>query len=143
MEFVLSILILALLVGIGFLVGSWRERRHLAELAQREQAMAHVLVTDLRSLPLGLDASAGTMVMGEVVIASDYFKQFAAQLRNLVGGEVTSFRTVMDRGRREARQRMVEQADRIGARTVINVRFETSTVAALGTEVLCYGTAVR
>lgn len=134
---------LALLV-IGGLVGASRERAHLADLDQREQALAHVVVTDLRGLPAGqVPAEGGLLVSGNVVVATDYFKRFAAGLRNLVGGEVGSLSPVLARGRREARLRMVQEALAAGATVVVNVRFETSTIAIGASEVICYGTALR
>ncbi len=52
--------------------------------------------------------------MGSVVIATDYFKVFAAGLRNLFGGEMKTYRTLMGRARREAIVRMLEQAQELG-----------------------------
>ena len=132
-----------LFIAVGAGVGGARERRHLRELDEREAALSHIVVTDLRTAPPGMTPAAGRMVVGEVVIASDYWKTLSASLRGLVGGEVRAYRPVMDRARREARLRMVEQAAADGARAVINVRFETSTVAVLGVEVVCSGTALR
>ncbi|MGI9017285.1 MAG: YbjQ family protein [Euzebya sp.] len=131
------------LLLVGYVIGTILEQRHLRELTQREAAMAHVLVTNLRRLPPGMSATAGTLVSGNVVVATDYFKRFLAGLRNLVGGEIKTYRRVMDRGRREARLRMVEEASRLGAQTVINVRYLTSTVANDAAEIICYGTAIR
>ena len=143
MEFLIQIAIVVLLLGLGLFVGSMRERRHIGELTQREQASSNVLVVDVRTLPQGQVMGAGTLVMGNVVIATDYFKRFAAGLRTLVGGEVRSYKLVMDRARREARLRMIEEAGRQGSTTIINVRYITAEVAGGAAEVLCYGTAVR
>ena len=82
-------------------------------------------------------------VSGSVVIATDYYKRLAASLRNLVGGEVKALSPVLDRGRREARLRMVEEAMAAGATMVVNVRFETSTITLGASEIICYGTALR
>lgn len=131
------------LLFVGLAVGTFLEQRHLRELTQREARTTHVVLSDLRTLPPGLAVNSAMMVSGNVVVATDYFKRVAAGLRNLVGGEVKSYRLVMDRGRREARLRMIEEAERMGASTIINVRYLTSTVANGSAEIMCYGTAVR
>ena len=134
---------IALLV-IGGLIGRQRERAHLAELTQREQQFAHIVVTDLAAPPPGMPPAQGArMVSGNVVVASDYFKRFSASLRNLVGGEVRALTPLLERGRREARLRMLEEARAAGGNVVLNVRFETSTISLGASEIICYGTAIR
>lgn len=132
------------LITLGYFVGRVLENRHLAELDRREAATASVVLVDVKTLPAGMEAADGSLVMGEVVIASDYFKTFAASLRNIVGGEVKSFQTMLSRARREARLRMVEQAQALGSELVVNVRFEWSAVGPQlpSAEIFCYGTAV-
>jgi len=101
----------------------------------------------MRQLPRNLKVKDGFLVAGSVVIATDYFKVFAAGLRGLFGGELRTYRSLMSRARREALVRMLEQAKQAGAQAVWNVRFETSTIEgkrrAGGAEVLAYGTALR
>ena len=144
MGIVISIAVPLALIVLGFFVGSMRERRHLADLDRREQEAATVMVVDVKSLPPGVQAGGGKLVMGEVVIAADYFKTFAAWLRNLIGGEVKTYQTMLNRARREARLRMVEEARALGADLVLNVRFEWSAVGPSlpSTEIFCSGTAV-
>ena len=85
------------------------------------------------------------------MISVDYFKRFLAGLRNIFGGEVRSYCSLLDRGRREAILRMKElwpEAD-----LIVNARVETSSISkgaqnrqggSIGsTEVLAYGTAIR
>ena len=132
------------LILLGFAVGRLRERRHLSELDRREAAVASVVVVDVKTLPPGVDAAGGALVMGEVVIAADYFKTFAAGLRAIIGGEVRSYQTMLSRARREAKLRMIEQAQRLGSDLVVNVRMEWSAVGPQlpSAEIFCYGTAV-
>ncbi len=138
------------LIGLGYLVGHWREQSHLKSLAVREEALGHIVVTDLKTVADPETAASGCMVMGEAVIATDYFKSIATQLRNLVGGEMKSMQSLVDRARREAIVRMLEQADRAGASEVHNVRLETSNIrsatskkkAAISVEMLAFGTAI-
>ncbi len=139
-----------LFVGLGYTVGRWREQSHLKSLAVREEALGHIVVTDLKTIADPETAISGCMVMGEAVIATDYFKSIATQLRNLIGGEMKSMQSLVDRARREAVVRMLEQADRAGATEVHNVRLETSNIrsattqkkAAISVEMLAFGTAI-
>lgn len=134
------VLTLALLL-LGYVVGRYRDQQHRARLDHEEaQLRAQVLVSQLPRLPAGADPR---LVLGEVVIATDYFRQAAMALRGLVGGEVKSYATLLDRARREALVRAMRNAVASGADQLVNVRFETSTVAAGGVEVLCFGTAIR
>lgn len=138
-----------LLIGLGYAVGSYRERRHLASLAEREAAGGDVVVNNLKRISNPETATSATLVIGSAVIASDYFKRFASSLRSFIGGELRSYRSLMSRARREALLRMIDQARQLGAAEVWNVRFGTMTVGAgLGrrgapmAEVYAYGTAV-
>ena len=87
-----------------------------------------------------------SLVSGSVVISVDYFKRILAGLRNIFGGNVQSYETLVDRARREAVLRMKESCP--DADYVLNLRLETSSIfkgkrKQVGSvEVLAYGTAV-
>lgn len=132
------------LILLGYIVGTARERSHLADLDRREAAAAAVTVVDVKQLPPGMQAGSGALVSGEVVIAADYFKAVAAAIRNILGGEVKTYQTMLSRARREARLRMIEEAQQLGSALVINVRFEWSDVGpkSASAEIFCYGTAI-
>ncbi|MDH3500656.1 MAG: YbjQ family protein [Acidimicrobiia bacterium] len=141
------------LIGVGILVaalvvlggiGRAREVAHIRELDDREARVAHVPVVDTETAP-GLVPVHAQMVMGNAVIGTDYLKQWLSSWRTLFGGEMKSYQTVLSRARREAQIRMLEAAFDLGARAVVNVRFETSQVSGqlAAAEVLCYGTLVR
>lgn len=132
------------LVAIGLVFGRSRERAHIRELDGRELAVASIIVTDLKTVPPRMHPRRAAYVSGGAVIATDYFKTMAAQLRSIVGGEVKSLGTLIDRARREARLRMVEEAKAGGAVAVINIRIETSEIGGNTpmTEVFAYGTAL-
>jgi len=118
-----------LLIGVGYVAGSIAERRHLARLADRERKNGPFLVTQLKSFPACAENElAPQMVVGEVVIASDYFKTFLASLRRIFGGEVRSFHSLLSRARREATQRVVEQSRELGYNAICNLRIETADV---------------
>ena len=138
------------LLFCGIVIGGMRERKHLKSLDTREKELASVTVCNLKTIPAPSDASDAQMVMGQVVIATDYFKSLATSLRSLVGGEMRVANTLMLRARREALLRMQEQAKRRGCNEVYNVRFGASAISqmsgkrgAMQVEVLAWGTAVK
>ena len=130
------------LLMLGWMAGRVNERRHYRRIVARERGLAGILVFSDRLLPTGTPASDGHLVLGSVVVAQDYFKMVAAALRNLFGGRLRAYESLLDRGRREAVLRMKEQARQDGADAVFNVKFVTSRIG-MGIEVVAYGTAVR
>lgn len=138
-----------LLIMIGLSVGGVVERLHFRRLREREAALRHILVINLKGLPDGCSDQPFGLVTGEVVIATDYFKTFAAGIRKILGGELRTYQTLLERARREALVRMLEAAHRLGANRVINVRFATSGIGsqrrkrpAAMVEMYAYGTAL-
>lgn len=138
------------LLAVGLLFGRANERRHFRELVALEEALRDIVVCNGRG---PVDAGAfrsATLVVGSVVIAEDYFKRVAAVLRSLVGGRIGAYESLLERGRREAIVRMKEQARRLGAAQVVNVRLETSSLSEdwsgrrpmFSAEFIAYGTAL-
>ncbi len=147
MENVLIQLIPVFLIILGFATEKYIENNYLRSLALRETALRGISVCNLRNFPVELKFQKSFLVTGSVVIATDYFKVFAAGLRKLFGGEIRTYRSLMERARREALTRMLEAAKEGGADSIWNVRFESLTIhgkkKAGGVEVLVYGTAVK
>ena len=83
------------------------------------------------------------LVRGATVLAKDAGTDFMAGLMNFVGGEIVAYTDMLEEARRIATERMEAQAERLGADTVINIRYTTSAVMAGAAEILVYGTAVR
>ena len=146
----MGVIVIIVLLTLGLVIGRRRERAHWADLDEREARTAHLPIVDTEVPPEGLEPVHGELVAGSAVIGTDYFKQFVSTFRMLVGGELKSYQTVLERARREANQRMVEQAYDMGARAIINVRYETSRIGMqtgrgglAASEILAYGTAIR
>jgi len=147
-EVLLQLLIFGGLMLLG-MFGFYRERAHLADLDEREAAMR--LPTSTLSSPIpAIVVTNATMVTGNVVQAADYLKTFLFTFVSLFGGESQSLGRVMVRARREALLRAQEEAMAFGARALVNVRFQTSTLGQqegkqgiAATEVVCHGTALR
>jgi uncharacterized protein YbjQ (UPF0145 family) len=81
-------------------------------------------------------------VQGSTVRAKHIGRDFAAGLKNIVGGELKGYTELLNESRQESLQRMVEQARQMGANAIVCVRFSTSAITQQASEVLCYGTAV-
>lgn len=135
-----------LLLGYGF--GRFAELRHYRSIRRREQRLLEIPAMATKLLPLQKPAPNTVLVNGSVVISVDYFKRFVAGLRNLVGGRVKSYESLLDRGRREAILRMKEDAEARGAQMIFNVKLETASISKgkgnnIGSiEVHAYGTAL-
>lgn len=118
-----------ILILIGYFAGSVAERVHLKKLDEREDASKDVLVTDVRAYDQRLETAAGgSLVIGSVVIGTDYFKRFLAIFPKLFGGELTSYERVLLRARREAMLRMIEDARDRGFNAICNVRVDTADI---------------
>jgi uncharacterized protein YbjQ (UPF0145 family) len=144
-----QIVITLVLILLGLIVGSIAEQRHYSSIKAREKKLLRLpAVTIQRCINPRAKIKKAELVTGSVVISLDYFKRILAGFRNIVGGRVKSYETLIDRGRREAVLRMKESAK--GANMILNVRLETSSIGqnaqqrkSIGSiEVLAYGTAV-
>ena len=80
---------------------------------------------------------------GSTVRARTIGRDIFAGLKNIVGGEISEYTRLQAQSREQAFQRMVKDAEAMGADAVINVRFTTSMVMQGAAEMLAYGTAVK
>lgn len=83
------------------------------------------------------------LVRGNTIRARHIGKDIIAGLRTLVGGEVVEYTKMLAEAREQAIDRMIEEAQGLGADAVVCLRFATSPVMAGAAELLAYGTAVR
>lgn len=82
------------------------------------------------------------LVNGNTVRAKHVGRDIMAGLKNLIGGELTGYTELLTESRDLATQRMVSEAEAMGANAVLNVRFSTSTISQGAAELMAYGTAV-
>lgn len=82
------------------------------------------------------------LVQGNTVRAKHAGRDIAASFKNLVGGELKGYTELLTESRRQAVERMLAQAEQLGANAIVNVRFTTSAVTAGAAELYAYGTAV-
>ncbi len=80
---------------------------------------------------------------GSTVRAKNIGKDIFAGLKNIVGGEIHEYTKLQADSREEAIQRMIEDANTLGADAVVGVRLATSMVTQGAAEILAYGTAVK
>ena len=137
---------LALMI-LGYVFGKVAEKRHYRSIVKREKIL-NALPAIAARIPPEDKYYKQALVIGSVVVSIDYFKQFVATLRNLFGGRVTTYETLLDRARREALLRMKQSASDKSASYVFNVKYETASISKgrknrVGSvEVLAYGTAL-
>lgn len=82
-------------------------------------------------------------VRGSTVRARNIGRDIFAGLKNIVGGEISEYTQLLADAREQALQRMLQDAEKLGANAVVNVRFTTSQVMQGAAEMLAYGTAVK
>ncbi len=83
------------------------------------------------------------LVRGNTIRARHVGRDITAALRNLVGGEVTEYTKMVAESREQALDRMVAEAESLGADAVVAVRFTTSVITSGAAELLAVGTAVK
>lgn len=80
---------------------------------------------------------------GSTVRARNIGRDILAGLKNVVGGEIEEYTQLQAQSREQALQRMVQDAEKLGADAIINVRLSTSMIMQGAAEILAYGTAVK
>jgi uncharacterized protein YbjQ (UPF0145 family) len=139
-----------LIMTVAYFIGSAIEKKHFKKIRNREDAMHGFPVVTIEILPSDWQVGSSELVNGNVVVSLDYFKRIIAALRGIIGGRVKTYEPLLDRARREALLRMIEDAKARGYDAVVNVRFETSRLAnarrngngTAGVEMLAFGTAI-
>lgn len=102
-----------------------------------------MIVSNLELIPGKRITAHLGLVQGSTVRAKHIGRDIFAGLKNIVGGELKGYTELMQEAREEATQRMVAEAQSIGANAVLNVRFATTSIAAGAAEILAYGSAVK
>ena len=101
-----------------------------------------MIVVNTETVPGYTITEVKGLVQGHTIRAKHLGRDIGAGLKNLVGGELRGYTELLTESRREALERMLQQANELGANAVVNVRFTTSSVAAGAAELYAYGTAV-
>jgi uncharacterized protein YbjQ (UPF0145 family) len=136
------------LIVLGYGSGTIVEKRHYRSIQKREKAYLPLPAVTIRTVQYPEeDIKSAELVYGSAVISIDYFKRILAGLRNIFGGTVKSYESLIDRARREALLRMKEMAG--DAAVIVNVRIETAAIGRRANkkgvgclEAIAYGTAL-
>ncbi len=101
-----------------------------------------MIITTLEYVPGKAITKHLGLVQGSTVRAKHAGRDIMAGIKNIFGGELTAYTELLHESRKEAIDRMKEQAQSIGANAVLNVRFSTSSITQGASEIFTYGTAV-
>ncbi len=103
----------------------------------------HMIITNTETVPGKQIVETLGIVRGSTVRARNVGRDITAGLKSIFGGEIDEYTNLLARSREDAMKRMVEDAMRLGADAIVNVRFNTSAVMQGAAEILAYGTAVK
>ena len=82
------------------------------------------------------------LVRGSTIRARHIGHDITATLRNIAGGEIHEYTKLLGESREQSIDRMIAEAERLGANAIVGLRFSTSSIMGAAAEVMCYGTAV-
>ena len=82
------------------------------------------------------------LVRGNTIRARHLGRDIMAGLRNVVGGEVTDYTKMMAEAREQSIDRMIEEAQKLGANAIVGIKFSTTEMMQHAAEIMVYGTAV-
>ena len=102
-----------------------------------------MIVSTIEAVPGKRITSVLGLVRGNTIRARHLGKDISAAFKNLAGGEITDYTKMMAESREQSIDRMIEDAESLGADAVVGVRFMTSSVMQGAAEILVYGTAVQ
>jgi len=102
-----------------------------------------MIISNTESIPGRRIVEFYGVVTGNTVRAKHVGRDIMAGLKNIVGGELKGYTELLQDSRKEATERMIEQAQSMGAHAVVNVRFATSSISQGAAELFAYGTAVK
>jgi uncharacterized protein YbjQ (UPF0145 family) len=101
-----------------------------------------MIITNLETVPGKSITRHYGLVQGNTIRAKHVGRDFMAGLKNIFGGELKGYTELLSESRQEATDRMIQQAQSLGANAVLNVRYSTSSITQGAAELYAYGTAV-
>jgi uncharacterized protein YbjQ (UPF0145 family) len=102
-----------------------------------------MILTNIEMVPGKTIVEHYGLVQGSTIRAKHVGRDFMAGLKNIVGGELKGYTQLLKESRKEATERMIAEAQQLGANAIINIRYATSSVTQGAAELFAYGTAVR
>jgi uncharacterized protein YbjQ (UPF0145 family) len=101
-----------------------------------------MIVTTTDEVPGRQVASVLGLVRGNTIRARHLGHDIGAVMRHIVGGEIREYTKMMAESREQSIDRMIEEAEVLGANAIVGMRFTTSMIMSGAAEILAYGTAV-
>ncbi len=148
----MDLLFFLIILGTFYAFSVFIENEHMKELARREKYFSErIRINNMKTLPIEMKVKEAFLCSGNVVMGANYYRRFAARLKQVIGGHLKGLENILQRGYREARLRMMENAYKKGATIIINVRYETTCIGRTDRrgnrngsmiEVFAYGTAI-
>lgn len=105
--------------------------------------MSQMIISTIDKVPNKEIVEILGIARGSTVRARSIGRDIFAGFKNLVGGEINEYTKLQAQSREEALKRMIDDATKLGADAIINVRFTTSVIMQGASEILAYGTAVK
>lgn len=105
--------------------------------------MKQIILATTENIPNKEIAEILGIARGSTVRARNIGRDIFAGLKNIVGGEISEYTQLQAESREQAMQRMVQDAERLGADAIIGMRLQTSVITQGASEILAYGTAVK
>ena len=102
-----------------------------------------MIITSTDNIPNKQITDILGIARGSTVRAKNIGKDLFAVLKNFIGGEIEEYTKLQAQSREEAIKRMKDDAVKLGADAIVNVRFTTSVITQGAAEILAYGTAVK
>lgn len=115
----------------------------MSALSNKHSNTNRLILTTLEGVPGKEIIEHYGLVQGSTIRAKHIGKDIMAGFKNIVGGELKGYTELLQEARKESVDRMVMQAEQLGANAVVNIRFATSSVAPGAAELYAYGTAVK
>lgn len=150
LDYVFEYIIIGCLLLVCYVIGSTIENAHYKKIKERELKLYRSpWLSFAKNVNKDLKVRKAELVSASVVLGCDYFKMFVAKFKNMFGGNISVFESVLDRGRREALLRVREQALKNRANVVVNIKIDTIMLTTPGSYaypkvcVVAYGTAVE
>ena len=132
-----------ILIVLMTLVLEQRKQKLSVDEMMTTESTSRILVLNSLDVPGREITNFLGLVQGHTIFAIWLGKDLSAIVRLILGGELTEYTEMMGRARQVAMNRMIAQAEKIGADAIINVRYTTTSVVGSAAELLAYGTAVK
>jgi len=131
-----------LLVILTLALEQLKEKKKQANIPSIE-TQSSILLVNSPDVPGRAITEIVGLVQGHTIYAIWLGKDLSAIARLILGGELTEYTDMMGKARKIASNRMIAQAEALGADAIINLRYMTTSVIGSAAELLAYGTAVK